>query len=228
VSEVPTVVLTGASAGIGLAALEQLADRAFVLAVSRTRPPLDGLQGVWLPADLCTPEAAAAQILEQLELADRPLDGMIHCAASYGVGGRHSLQETLDEEWDELMMVNVRSQFILTKRLLPHLLKRSQAFVVAMTSDAATQPAPGRIAYACSKAASRALFSGLAEELSQSPVSLIQILPQRQVLTRGLRNRRPTGFDFSGYLSTDAFKGLFANILACRGKGMNGACLHVS
>lgn len=228
VSEQPTIVLTGASAGIGLAALEALGEEAFVLAVSRTRPVVNALHGGWLQGDLCLPESLAVNIIQWLRAGQRPLDGLIHCAASYGADRRHAFLETRDAEWDEVMAVNVRSQFILTSRLLPLLMRRPQAFIVALSSDVATQPAPDRIAYGCSKAASHALFSGLAAELSESSVSVIEMLPQRQVVTRGLRRRRPPDFDFSGYSNPEIFKGPFRSILRARGEGMNGARIVVS
>jgi short-subunit dehydrogenase len=126
------------------------------------------------------------------------------------------------------MSVNVRSQFILTTRLLPLLLTRPQAFIAALTSDVATQPAPHRIPYACSKAASYALFSSLSAELQESPVSVIQLQPAGQVVTRGLRQRRPRDFDFSGYSSPQIFAEYFRSIVRARGRGMNGMSLVVS
>ena len=227
-SDQPTVVLTGASAGIGLAALEALMEESYVIAISRTRPPVSISNGNWIEGDLCTPESVATSVLAFLSAQERTLDGLIHCAASYGAPRRHTLLETTDGEWDELMSVNVRSQFILTVRLLPLLLARPRSFIVSLTSDAATHPAPHRIAYGCSKAASHALFSGLAAELAESSVSVIQMLPAKQVATRGIRRRRPADFPFTGYSSPDIFKQPLKSILTCRGVGLNGACLVVS
>ena len=223
----PVVVLTGASAGIGLAALEALMEDAFVIAVSRTRPPVPRLNGHWIQGDLCTPETVAADVWTLLLADKRPLDGLIHCAVSYGAPERHTFLETCDTEWDEVMTVNARSQFILTARLLALLLKSPQAFIVSLTSDAATRPAPQRIAYGCSKAASHALFSGLSAELAESSVSVIQMLPAKQVVTRGIRRRRPPDFPFSGYSTPEIFKQPFKTILAHRGAGMNGMCIVV-
>lgn len=223
----PTVVLTGASAGIGLAALEALMEGAFVVAVSRTRPSLPHLNGYWMPGDLREPEAVASDLCALLLAQKRPLDGLIHNAVSYGAARRHPFLDTTDSEWDEVMTVNARSQFILTTRLLPLLLQRPKAFIVSLTSDVATQPAPQRIAYGCSKAASHALFAGLAAELTESPVSVIQMLPSKQVVTRGIRCRRPPDFEFTGYSSPEIFKQPLKEILDCRGAGLNGACLSI-
>lgn len=226
-SDQPTVVLTGASAGIGLAALEALMEDAFVVAVSRSRPPPPHLNGYWLQGDLCAPEAVAAHVRALLMEQKRPLDGLVHCAVSYGASHRHDFLETGDGEWDEVMTVNSRSPFILTIRLLPLLLERPKAFVVSLTSDVATQPAPQRIAYGCSKAAAHAMFAGLSAELAESSVSVIQMLPAKQVVTRGLRSRRPPGFAFAGYSSPDIFKQPLKTILARRGAGLNGSCLVI-
>ena len=226
-SDRPTVVLTGASAGIGLAALEALMKKAFVVAISRTRPPLPHLNGHWLPGDLCTPEVVAADVRAVLSAHQRPLDGLIHCAVSYGASQRHAFLETSDKEWDEVMTVNSRSPFILSVRLLPLLLERPKAFIVSLTSDVATVPAPQRIAYGCSKAAAHALFAGLSAELAESSVSVIQMLPAKQVVTRGLRRRRPPDFPFAGYSSPEIFKQPLESILARRGAGLNGACLVI-
>lgn len=224
----PTLILTGASAGIGLSILEALADEAFVVAVSRTRPPLTHFRGTWICADLEQAESASDTLLEYLRTQALSLDGLVLCAASYGANQRHPFLETSDREWDEVMTTNVRSQFVMMQRLLPLLLERPQAFLVAISSNTATHPAPGRIAYGCSKAASYALFSGLAEELADSTVSVIQVMPDRQVVTRGLRRRRPPGFDFSPYIQPGAFQEPIRSILRTRGAGMNGQCLSLS
>ena len=223
----PTVVLTGASAGIGLVALEALMEDAFVIAVSRTRPPLPSTTGHWVQGDLCAPEVVATDIQAFLLAQKMSLDGLIHCAVSYGASQRHAFLETRDSEWDEMITVNARSQFILTVRLLPLLLERPKAFIVSLSSDVATEPAPHRIAYGCSKAASHALFAGLAAELAESPVAVIQMLPARQVVTRGIRGRRPPDFQFAGYSSAEIFKQPFKSILAGRGAGLNGARLVI-
>ena len=224
----PTVVLTGASAGIGLATLEALVENAFVIAVSRTPPQVNHPNCLWLRGDLQCSEQIAAAISDELQVSDRSLDGIIHCAGSYGSSERHSLADTPPSEWDELIAVNVRCQFVLTVRLLPFLLRRPRAFIVGISSDAAILPAPGRVAYGCSKAASHAMFAGLAAELDLSTVSVIELTPAGQVVTRGIRRRRPPDHDFTGYSAPQIFQAPMQWIVLTRGEGMNGMHLIVS
>jgi NAD(P)-dependent dehydrogenase (short-subunit alcohol dehydrogenase family) len=183
------------------------------------------LNGIWIPGDLRQAESVASNVLAHFRSIGEPLTGLIHCAASYGANKRHDFLETLDSEWDEVMAVNVSSQFTLTHRLLPLLLAGHKSFIVAISSNVATAPAPGRIAYGCSKAASYALFSGLAAELAESPLSVVQIAPDRQVTTRGLRQRRPAGFDFSSYIRPEAFQEPVRKVVLSRGEGLNGVTL---
>lgn len=227
-SDQTAVVLTGASAGIGHSLLETISEEAYVIAVSRTQPQPTSFNGHWIHGDLSTPNIVLDDILNLLHGEQRSLDGLIHCAVSYGANQRHPFLDTGVGEWDEVMAVNARSQFILTLGLLPLLLQRPKAFIISLTSDVATSPGPQRIAYSCSKAASYALFAGLSAELVESSVSVIQMLPERQVVTRGLRWRRAPDFHFSGYSSPEIFRAPFKSILANRGSGLNGACLLVS
>lgn len=227
-SDQPTVVLTGASAGIGLAILEAMVAHAFVIAVSRSPPPLKHPNCRWVEGDLMRAERVAERIKEVLRAENREIDGAVYCAVSYGSTQRHTLRETPDSEWDELMGVNVRSQFVLTARFLPMLLTRPRAFIVTISSDAATKPAPGRVAYGCSKAASHALFAGLAAELGPSSLSVIELTPAAQVATRGLRARRAPDHDFSGYSSPQIFQAPLEWIVLTRGEGMNGLSLIIT
>ena len=227
-SDRPWVVLTGGSAGIGLSILEGLSDCACVAVVSRTQPPVADLHGVWIPGDLRQAEAVATEVVTYFQSTGQPLAGLIHCAASYGANSRHGFLETLDSEWEELMAVNVSSQFTLTRKLLPLLLAGHKAFIVAISSNVATAPAPGRVAYGCSKAASHALFAGLAAEVAGTSLSIVQVLPDRQVITRGLRQRRTADFDFSSYIRPEVFQAPIRDIVQSRGAGMNGRDLVLS
>jgi NAD(P)-dependent dehydrogenase (short-subunit alcohol dehydrogenase family) len=218
-------VLTGASAGIGLAIVEALSDYAHLVVISRTPAPTELKDGVWIKGDLREPEKVAAEIAAYMRSKNEPLVGLIHCAASYGANQRHGFTETTDSEWHEVIAVNVTSQFVLTHRLLPLLLAGHKAFIVSISSNTATEPAPGRIAYGCSKAASHALFSGLAAEYADSLLSVVQVLPDRQVVTRGLRRRRPEGFDFSSYIRPEVFQDPIREIVLTRGEGRNGQSL---
>ncbi len=232
----PRFLVTGGSAGIGRAVSDTIVSSGGEVVVLARRPPgawepppSEGLRAAykWIEADLERP-ALAARIVQEWLVADQgPLDGIVHCAIDYGSSRRHPILETTAQEYERMLAVNLTAQFYLTVALLPELLVRPRALVLAISSDVARSPGAGRICYAMTKAGSFALFSGLAEEQRNARISVVQAIPTRQVATPGLRRRRPPGYDFDGYATPEQIAQCLAPVLAVLGKGFEGACLGV-
>lgn len=199
------VLLTGASQGIGKAIVLALArSRHFVLGVSRTKPegladPARSLESdyvAWKPLDLSN-AADVAQCASSLEpIAIRVL---ILCAVDYGGTGRHPASATSAQEWQQVIATNCTGHCFLVSRLLPKLITNSPGIIVNLSSDVALLPGPGRAAYAASKAGLHAMLRAVAAEYPAKCLRVYQLIPTFQLITSGLRRRRPTGFDFSSY-----------------------------
>lgn len=136
-----TFLVTGASSGIGRAAVEVLVARgaSVILATrseSKTRPLLDSLKQrhpdadlLWLPLDLAhlkSVEAAAERFLS----TKRPLHVLINNA---GVGGARGLTR---DGFEMTVGTNHLGPFLLTERLLPVLLQAPAARIVNVASAA--------------------------------------------------------------------------------------------
>jgi cyclitol oxidoreductase len=230
-----SILLTGGSSGIGRAILDELLETEAHLAVVSRRDPMDW-PGVTRPAtdrffhiraNLADTRAIVSGIDHALQPPRSSFDTVIQCAATYGNTSRHPFIETEDAEWAELINVNASAQFHVLKAVYSHLSKVPRALILHITSDVATQPGPGRIAYASSKAAAHAMYAGLAKEQGNSGISVVQIMPLRQVQTPGIERRRPPGFDFAGYSQPSAFRGPVMNVIRTFGAGMNGRCLCI-
>jgi len=199
------VLLTGASQGIGKAILLALArSRHFVLGVSRTQPqeladPARSLESdhlAWKRLDLSN-AADVAQCASSLEpIAIRAL---ILCAADYGASERHPASSTSAQEWQQVMATNCVGHCLLVSRLLPKLITNSPGIIINLSSDVALLPGPGRAAYAASKAGLHAMLRAVAAEHSVECLRVYQLIPTFQLITNGIRRRRPIGFDFSSY-----------------------------
>jgi len=199
------VLLTGASQGIGKAVLLELARCGhFLLGVSRTPPelPIDFDRSpesdhiAWKPLDLSN-VAAVAQFASSLE--SMPVRALILCAVDYGANGRHPASTTPGQEWQQVITTNCVGQCVLVSCLLPKLTANSPGIIVNISSDVALLPAPGRAAYAASKAGLHAMLRAVAAEHSVAELQVYQLIPTFQLLTRGIRRRRPVDFDFSSY-----------------------------
>ena len=198
------MLLTGASQGIGKAiGLELARRRDSVLGLSRT-PPADLTDTTqspsyfsWKPLDL-SDVAEVVQCASSLEsIAIRAL---ILCAVDYGGNERRPVSETSADEWQRAIGTNCLGHCLLVSRLLPKLIANSPGIIVNLSSDVAVLPAPGRAPYAASKAGLHAMLRAVAAEHSADRLRVYQLIPTFQMVTGGIRNRRPVGFDFSSYV----------------------------
>jgi short-subunit dehydrogenase len=175
-----TVVLTGASGGIGSAlALELCAEGAQVIAVGRRPAALEALRqraagrpGRLQPlvADLnCTRDRARIA-----EVATAP-DALIHAAA---LGGFGLFADSDAAEREALFQTNVLAPMALTQALLPALLKRPESRVLAVGSTFGSLAHPGFAAYSASKFALRGFIEGLGREHVDSGLVAQWIAPR--------------------------------------------------
>ena len=153
-----SVLVTGATSGIGRACARALAGEGAELAIAgRRRDRLDALAaevGGAGPAPLLLvgdvrDEATCADWARQTEARFGGLDGLVHAA---GVLGNGAVDSTPIAEWDRVMDSNVRSIFLLT-RVVAELLKRRRGAVVNLSSVTGTRPYSNLAAYCVSKAA---------------------------------------------------------------------------
>jgi NAD(P)-dependent dehydrogenase (short-subunit alcohol dehydrogenase family) len=198
------VLVTGASQGIGRAICKEFARRGHaVLGVSRTKPELhDPNQSnlfaslTWASLDLANTDEIGGFASSQAVSSIRTV---VLSAVDYGLNGRHSVSTTLPEEWRRVISTNCIGHCILVSQLLPTLLHNAPGVVINISSDVAVLPAPGRAAYAASKAGLHAMVRAVAEEHLGDQLQIYQLIPTFQLLTAGIRRRRPAGHDFSSY-----------------------------
>jgi cyclitol oxidoreductase len=198
------VLVTGASQGIGRAICEEFARQGTsVLGISRTKPEPDESNWsdcfanlAWVSIDLSNSHEVGrfASSLQAL-----PIRTLVLSAVDYGVNGRHPAAATLPEEWQRVVSTNCIGHCILVSQLLPTLLSHRPGTVINISSDVAVLPAPNRAAYAASKAGLHAMLRAVAEEHSRDQLRIYQLIPTFQLLTAGIRRRRPAQYDFSSY-----------------------------
>ncbi|WP_432020796.1 SDR family NAD(P)-dependent oxidoreductase [Streptomyces sp. 1222.5] len=173
-----TAVVTGASKGIGLAAVGALARAgATVVAGSRTSTrELDALveQGTvtWVPVDLGTATGA-----EQLvEAAQGRVDVLVNNvgAAPARTGGFLSVT---DDDWQQVLDINLLSTVRATRAVLPLMAQARHGSIVTVASVNATLPDPMVIDYSASKAAVVAFSKALSKEVGPQGIRVNTVSP---------------------------------------------------
>ena len=180
--------ITGAGTGFGRAlatALASAGSRVFLTGRRETKlnEALGMIGSFGIPTKRC--HVIPADITDQTQLARAyahvqtlctSLQGLVNNAAVPPcMRSTYPLQE--DEAcWDEIMTVNVRAPWLVTKMALPHMLEGGEVRTLFMTSAAAWGFASGYGQYNISKAALNSLTACLAEECqTRYPDADIQI-----------------------------------------------------
>jgi uncharacterized protein len=177
-----TVVITGASSGIGTELAEGLARRGYpLLLVARRRERLDGiaeeLRGKHavavdvMPLDLGDAKARA-------ELVERIAgDGIAGVCNSAGFGTSGNFHELPIEREREEVTVNVLALMELTHAALPGMITRGAGAVLNIASIAAFQPLPTMAVYSATKAFVQTFSEAVHEELHGTGVSCTALCP---------------------------------------------------
>jgi len=183
-----TIVITGASDGIGAEMARQLAhqhrsDLALVLA-ARNEAQLQavaaqctphGSQVLVVRTDVTDPAQCRALIDTSVDRFGR-LDALVNNA---GVSAQALFEDVKAEDlvwYENLMRVNLWGSVWCTHAALPHL-KISRGHLVAVSSLAGLVGVPGRTAYSASKFAMTGFFEALRAELKNAGVSVTTAFP---------------------------------------------------
>ena len=178
-----SVVITGASAGIGQRlALELARQGAHLTLGARTKEPLDqtarlcdeaGGRVVALPTDVGDPEACR-RLVDAAVGAFGGIDIMVN-NAGISMWGRFDELEDLSIA-ERIMRVNYLGSVYCTHYALPHL-KARRGLLVAISSLSGKTGVPTRSAYAASKHAVQGFFDSLRIELRGSGVDVLVVSP---------------------------------------------------
>lgn len=161
-------VISGGTSGIGLAAAQLLVkDGAEVILIGRDAQKgaqaVESLSGAgrarFVQADLST-VAGCQSVAAALE--DQKLDFLVNCAGMYQ---ERMLDRLTEEDYDQVMNLNVKGTVFLTKALLP-LMQEEGPSVLNIASDAALEGNYGCSVYAASKGAVVAFTKSLALDLA--------------------------------------------------------------
>ena len=198
-----TIVVTGASGGIGRTiALQLLEEGANVALAARS----DGIEETAELADAgdralpvrtdVVEESSVESLIDETVATFGGLDGVVNNA---GIAGPTAPVTDVDvDDWDLTMAVNAKGPFLVAKHAVPHLIESDRASVVNISSISGKRPLEDRTPYTASKMAVIGVTRTLAFELGNDNVTVNAVCPgatagpridrviQRQAERRGI------------------------------------------
>ncbi len=181
-----SAIVTGASAGIGkticLALAEQginvlvngksnrqAAEKVAAAARERGVKAVAELADVTRSADVARMVSAAVSVFGQVDI-------LINNAG--GFPERRLVVETPDEEWDDIINLNLRSAFLCSKAVLPEMLERHWGRIINVSSEVGRMPMVFTAAhYAAGKAGMLGFTRHLAKEVAGDGITVNATCP---------------------------------------------------
>lgn len=210
-----TVLITGASSGVGLEfARQAAADGCNLILVARSVDKLEALAGelsargveaAVVPSDLSDP-SAPGKLAQEVAARGLSVDILINNAgfATYGPFLDTEIRATMD-----MLAVNVASLTELTRQFLPGMVERKHGRILNVASTAAFQPGPLMAVYYATKAYVLSFSEGLSEELAGTGVSVTAFCPgpfesgfqaaARMESSKLVQGKMPTSSEMAAY-----------------------------
>jgi dihydroanticapsin dehydrogenase len=201
-------IVTGGAAGIGRATAHVLAeegvkvailDRDSALAASGAEELVQkGASCIAITCDVAD-EESVKQAIKRVAAEWEAIDYLILCAGISGLYGK-KIEEIEVSQWDTMMGVNVRGQWLCVKHALPYLRKSTRASVSIVASDSALRASPLHVPYCTSKGALLMLTKALSVDLRTDGIRVNCVCPSI-VDTR--QSRADVGLLESGFKGVD-------------------------
>ncbi|MDR6786895.1 3-oxoacyl-[acyl-carrier protein] reductase [Sphingomonas sp. BE138] len=177
-----TALVTGASGGIGSAIATGLAAQGARLAVSGSNVAkleafLAGLGGdghVAVPCDLSDAAAVDALVPQAVSALGGRIDILVNNA---GVTRDNLAMRMKDDEWDQVIRVNLEAAFRLIRAAAKPMMKQRFGRVISITSVVGQTGNPGQANYAASKAGLVGMSKALAQELASRNITVNCVAP---------------------------------------------------
>ncbi|TZG25005.1 3-oxoacyl-[acyl-carrier-protein] reductase [Sphingomonas montanisoli] len=176
-----TALVTGASGGIGSAIAKALVAQGAKVALSGTNADKlsavaaeIGGDTVILPCNLGDATAVDALVPQAVEALGGKLDILVNNA---GVTRDNLIMRMKDDEWDQVISVNLEAAFRLIRAATKPMMKARHGRVITITSVVGTTGNPGQANYAASKAGLVGMSKALGQELASRNITVNCVAP---------------------------------------------------
>jgi 3-hydroxy acid dehydrogenase / malonic semialdehyde reductase len=197
-----TVLVTGASSGIGQAITNHLLQQGHrVIGIGRDCTKFNFINENFHPVQLDL--AQLKELNSELKEIERQFPTLDAIVFSAGIGRFGSLEEFSFEQIEDVMTINFTSPAMMTRALLPNLKRKNRADLIYIGSEAALKGSRKGSIYCASKFALRGFTQALREECSTTKVRVCLINPGMVLTPFFDKLTFQPGDDVSNYLIPD-------------------------
>jgi NAD(P)-dependent dehydrogenase (short-subunit alcohol dehydrogenase family) len=122
-----------------------------------------------------TDVASVASMTEKLATEHGRLDVLVNAVGSYA-GGKNVWEDDT-ATYERMMALNLKSGFVLSRAVLPAMIRQNRGWIVNVASRAGYGHSPGAALYAASKAGALAFFDSLADEVKNYAINVNSVVP---------------------------------------------------
>ena len=176
-----TALITGASGGIGAAIARGLHQQGATVVLHGTRAErlaalADelGTNAHVVTANLSSREEAAGLAEQAAEAAGAPISILVNNA---GITRDNLMMRMKDEEWDDVLDVNMTASMMITRACLRAMMKARFGRIISISSIVGVTGNPGQANYAASKAGMIGFSKALAAEVASRGITVNVIAP---------------------------------------------------
>jgi NAD(P)-dependent dehydrogenase (short-subunit alcohol dehydrogenase family) len=170
-----------------------------------------------------TDESATGEFIDRVVAKYDRLDVMVNTVGAYAGGVK--LWDMDTKVFDRMMALNLRAGLLLSRAVIPAMLKARRGSIVNVASKAALEHTAGNAAYAASKAAALAMMDSLAAELKGSGVRVNSILPD--IIDTEPNRKAMPGADFAKWPKPEDIARVILFLCSDEAKVIHGAALPV-
>ena len=174
-----SALITGASGGIGRSIATQLAKEGFNLYLHyyKNKESVDelinGLPNANIHA-ICADLSQSDGVEILLSQLHEPVDVLVHNSGNSYFG---LVTDMCDEMVQKMVQLHVTSPFLLTKRLLPHMISNKKGNIVVISSIWGLAGASCEVLYSMVKGGQNTFVKALAKELAPSGIRVNAVAP---------------------------------------------------
>nr|MEA2798805.1 3-oxoacyl-[acyl-carrier protein] reductase [Phenylobacterium sp.] len=176
-----TALVTGATGGIGAAIARALHAQGAHVVLSGTREAVLqeraaelGARTSAVPANLSDPAAVDGLVEAAEAAAGAPLDILV---ANAGITKDGLLLRMKDDDWAEVLKVNLESYFRLSRAAVKGMMRRRHGRIIGITSVVGVTGNPGQANYAASKAGMIGFSKALGQEVATRGITVNCVAP---------------------------------------------------